>query len=93
MLLVEAGERVDVVVPTGMAPLGVDGTTTHSWPATTDVLITNEISMVPNFDLERPNAIMQGAKDSKKPFGGFQLVVTGNFYQLPLAEAFANCLQ
>ena len=58
-----------------------------------DVLVIDEISMVENLFFERLNLAMQNARNSKKPFGGAQIVVTGDFCQLPPVKPFRNCLQ
>ena len=58
----------------------------------TDVLIIDEISMVANHVFERLNCIMKAARGSEKPFGGVQVVVTGDFCQLPPVKAFEYCL-
>lgn len=58
----------------------------------TDVLIIDEISMVANHVFERLNCIMKAARGSDKPFGGVQVVVTGDFCQLPPVNAFEYCL-
>ena len=59
----------------------------------TEVLIIDEISMVANHVFERLNYIMKYARDSKKPFGGVQIIVTGDFCQLPPINGFEYCLQ
>ncbi|KAI1140326.1 hypothetical protein F5Y05DRAFT_314108 [Hypoxylon sp. FL0543] len=48
--------------------------------------------MVENFHFERLNAIMKDARNSDEAFGGVQLVVTGDFYQLPPVKPFKNCI-
>ncbi|KAJ8114082.1 hypothetical protein ONZ43_g4992 [Nemania bipapillata] len=58
----------------------------------TDVLVIDEISMVENFHFERLNAVMQEARRSYKPFGGAQVIVTGDFHQLPPVKPFEYCL-
>ena len=58
----------------------------------TDVLIIDEISMVANHVFERLNHIMKSARDSEKPFGGVQIIVTGDFCQLPPVNGFEYCL-
>ena len=58
----------------------------------TDVLIIDEISMVANHVFERLNCIMKSARNSKKPFGGVQIIVTGDFCQLPPVNGFTSCL-
>ena len=59
----------------------------------TNVLIIDEISMVANHVLERLNCIMKSARDSEKPFGGVQIIVTGDFCQLPPVKGFEYCLK
>lgn len=58
----------------------------------TDVLIIDEISMVANHVFERLNCILKSARDSGKPFGGVQLIATGDFCQLPPVNGFEYCL-
>ena len=58
----------------------------------TDVLVIDEISMVESHLLERLSHIMQAARGNYKPFGGVQLVVTGDFCQLPPVKAFQFCM-
>ncbi|KAJ9165282.1 ATP-dependent DNA helicase [Coniochaeta hoffmannii] len=59
----------------------------------TDVLVIDEISMIENFHLERINEMMKAARDPGKPFGGAQVVVTGDFCQLPPVKPFQNCIE
>lgn len=58
----------------------------------TDVLIIDEISMVENFTFARLDRVMRSARNSEKPFGGAQVIVTGDFYQLPPVRPFETCL-
>lgn len=60
----------------------------------TDVLVIDEISMVENHLFERLNAIMKEVRDKKqqRPFGNVQLVVTGDFCQLPPVKPFQHCI-
>ena len=58
----------------------------------TDVLVIDEISMVASHVFERLNHIMQSARHSKEPFGGVQIIVTGDFCQLPPVNGFEYCL-
>lgn len=44
----------------------------------TNVLVIDEISMVENLHFERLNAVMKEARESDQPFGGVQLIVTGD---------------
>lgn len=49
----------------------------------TRVLIIDEISMIDGMFLEKLNMIAKLLRDGSKPFGGIQLVFTGDFFQLP----------
>lgn len=60
--------------------------------AATNVLIIDEISMVAHHVFERLDHIMQSARYNTKPFGGVQIIVTGDFCQLPPVKAFEYCL-
>lgn len=50
---------------------------------TVDVLIIDEISMLPAYLLTRLDALLKFMRRSKAPFGGVQLIVMGDFLQLP----------
>lgn len=58
----------------------------------TDVLVIDEISMVENHMLSRLDAIMKEARGNNNAFGGVQLVVTGDFCQLPPVRPFQYCM-
>ncbi|PBP18910.1 ATP-dependent DNA helicase PIF1 [Diplocarpon rosae] len=58
-----------------------------------DILILEEISMVENFFLERMNLVMQTALGSTKPFGGKQVIMLGDFHQLPPVKPCKFCLE
>jgi ATP-dependent DNA helicase PIF1 len=59
----------------------------------TDVVIIDEISMVENLHFERLNAIMKVARrNDTAPFGGVQVIVTGDFCQLPPVKPFQHCI-
>lgn len=53
-----------------------------SWK-TTDILIIDEISMMSKSLFELLDIIGKRIRRNPKPFGGIQLVFTGDFYQLP----------
>ncbi|KAL2270517.1 hypothetical protein VTJ83DRAFT_2701 [Remersonia thermophila] len=60
----------------------------------TDTIIIDEISMVENLHLERLNAIMKVARfNDTAPFGGVQVIVTGDFCQLPPVKPFQHCIR
>jgi ATP-dependent DNA helicase PIF1 len=61
----------------------------------TDVLVIDEISMVENLLFERLNHIMKasiGEKHGGGPFGGIQVIVTGDFCQLSPVRPFQYCI-
>lgn len=59
----------------------------------TEVLIIDEISMVANHVFERLSRMMKIARGNKQAFGGAQVIVTGDFLQLPPVSAFDSCLE
>lgn len=58
----------------------------------TDVLVIDEISMVENHCLERLNILLKEARADQRAFGGVQLIVTGDFCQLPPVKPFKHCI-
>jgi len=49
----------------------------------TDVLIIDEISMLHDFRLDMVDEICRLVRRKDEPFGGIQIVMSGDFYQLP----------
>ncbi len=49
----------------------------------TDVLIIDEISMLHDFRLDMVDQICRTVRENDQPFGGIQLVMSGDFFQLP----------
>ena len=49
----------------------------------TDILIIDEISMLHDYRLDMVNAILKKIRKNNSPFGGIQLVMSGDFFQLP----------
>lgn len=49
----------------------------------TDVLIIDEISMLPAYYLDNIDTLCKQIKRNKKPFGGIQVIFLGDFLQLP----------
>ena len=60
---------------------------------TTHVLIIDEISMVENHVFERLNHLMKEARSDCRPFGGVQVIVTGDFCQLSPVKPFKFCME
>lgn len=49
----------------------------------TDILIIDEISMMSQYIFEMIDYISKHIRKSKEPFGGIQIICSGDFYQLP----------
>lgn len=49
----------------------------------TDILIIDEISMLHDFRLDMVDEIARKVREDDRPFGGIQLVMSGDFFQLP----------
>ena len=49
----------------------------------TDILIIDEISMLHDYRLDMVNAILKKIRKNNSPFGGIQLLMSGDFFQLP----------
>lgn len=49
----------------------------------TDVLIIDEISMLHDYRLDMVDEVCRGVRKNDKPFGGIQLIMSGDFFQLP----------
>jgi len=60
-----------------------------SWK-TTNILICDEISMMSSKMLELLDEIAKITRSNNKPFGGMQVIFTGDFYQLPPIGTFGE---
>jgi ATP-dependent exoDNAse (exonuclease V) alpha subunit len=49
----------------------------------TDVLIIDEISMLHDYRLDMVDEICRAVRKKDEPFGGIQLIMSGDFFQLP----------
>ena len=49
----------------------------------TDVLIIDEISMMHDYNLDMIDQAMRIVRENDKPFGGLQVILVGDFFQLP----------
>jgi ATP-dependent DNA helicase PIF1 len=56
----------------------------------TKVLIIDEISMVDGDLFDKLEGIARSIRNNGRPFGGIQLVITGDFFQLPPVPDFDN---
>ena len=64
----------------------------HNWE-NTDILIIDEISMMSCKLFELLNKIGQVIRCNKKPFGGIQLIFSGDFFQLPPVKETVFCFE
>lgn len=113
--------RVNVVTPTGISALNVNGSTYFTFARwnpsvmkkpiqeiatmamskerrhrilSTDVLIIDEISMLESNQFRRLDRACRAARRrEEEAFGGIQIIVTGDFYQLPPVKAFQTCYE
>ncbi|GAB7333136.1 hypothetical protein MBLNU13_g04801t1 [Cladosporium sp. NU13] len=61
---------------------------------TTDILIIDEISMVSSATFDRMDRLAKAARDNpNKPFGGMQVIVLGDFCQLPPVKPHEHCFK
>lgn len=51
--------------------------------ATADVLVIDEISMLHDYRLDMVDAVTRRVRENDRPFGGLQVVLCGDFFQLP----------
>lgn len=49
----------------------------------TDILIIDEVSMLHDFQLDMVNLVAQLVRENEAPFGGIQVIMSGDFFQLP----------
>jgi ATP-dependent DNA helicase PIF1 len=50
---------------------------------TTDVLVIDEISMLHDYRLDMVDTVAKTVRDDPRPFGGIQVILCGDFFQLP----------
>ncbi|MFA5985938.1 MAG: PIF1 family DEAD/DEAH box helicase [Parcubacteria group bacterium] len=55
----------------------------HKRLTKTDVLIIDEISMLHAYQIDLINKILRSARENVKSFGGMQIILSGDFFQLP----------
>ncbi len=49
----------------------------------TKVLIIDEVSMLPSYTFEAVDRVLRTFRQDPRPFGGIQIVLSGDFFQLP----------
>lgn len=49
----------------------------------TDILVIDEISMLHDYQLSAVDKIIQVIRNNNSPFGGLQVILSGDFFQLP----------
>ena len=109
--------KVGVTAMTGLAAVGIGGTTLHSFMGigtgsdyavelltkvkgkedarqrleSTEILLIDEVSMLSARLFDKVEFLFRAIKKSDKPFGGIQLLLVGDFYQLgPMGQAEAS---
>ena len=60
---------------------------------TTDVLVIDEVSMMSVRIFNILNTVGKRLRKSSRPFGGIQIVMVGDFFQLPPVSKADNCLE
>jgi ATP-dependent exoDNAse (exonuclease V) alpha subunit len=55
----------------------------------TDILIIDEVSMIPAYFLTNLDKVCRMSKHSDKPFGGIQVIMVGDYLQLPPVSHYA----
>jgi ATP-dependent DNA helicase PIF1 len=48
-----------------------------------DILVIDEISMLHDFRLDMVDAVLRQVREADEPFGGLQVILCGDFFQLP----------
>ncbi|EQB51260.1 ATP-dependent DNA helicase PIF1 [Colletotrichum gloeosporioides Cg-14] len=101
-LLQGSGKTVDLIAPTGQAALNIEGRTTYNYAGwTPDDLKKPLYSHDPNtYSLIRKaqgkkifkRRVMSATRKDTRPFGGVQMIVVGDFCQLPPVDPFQWCM-
>lgn len=60
-----------------------DNQNVHRRTRMTEVLIIDEVSMLAGSVLEMVDQVLRAVRERREPFGGMQIVVVGDFFQLP----------
>ena len=73
--------------------LSAEGTHTRKKIQNADTLIIDEISMLSKSTFENLNLLLQLVRGNQKPFGGIQLILFGDFFQLPPVKSDEYCFE
>jgi len=76
-------------VPTLVKKIKRNAKAKNRWMRT-KILIVDEISMVDGDLFDKLEGIARALRNNGRPFGGIQLVITGDFFQLPPVPDFDN---
>lgn len=76
-------------VPTLVKKIKRNAKAKNRWMRT-KILIVDEISMVDGDLFDKLEGIARAMRNNGRPFGGIQLVITGDFFQLPPVPDFDN---
>jgi ATP-dependent DNA helicase PIF1 len=72
--------------------IGRGGKSQKAWKEV-ETLVIDEISMMDAFLFDKLDKIARAVRGSDKPFGGIQLIITGDFTQLPPVEVKKFCFE
>jgi ATP-dependent exoDNAse (exonuclease V) alpha subunit len=73
--------------------MSVKGIHTRRKIQSTDILAIDEVSMLSKETFDNLNTLLQAVRGSSKPFGGLQLVMFGDFFQLPPVNSTNFCFE
>ncbi|MDR2077925.1 MAG: AAA family ATPase [Rickettsiales bacterium] len=59
----------------------------------TDILAIDEVSMLSQETFEMLSTLLEAVRGNEKPFGGIQLVLMGDFFQLPPVNSSRYCFE
>ena len=59
----------------------------------TEILAIDEISMLSSITFEKVDKLLRIVRDKKEPFGGIQLILFGDFFQLPPVDCSIFCFE
>jgi ATP-dependent DNA helicase PIF1 len=81
---------IEQIVKNIMSPKGIH---VRRRIQSTEVLAIDEISMLSRETFENLNTLLQAVRCSSEPFGGIQLIMFGDFFQLPPVKSENFCFE